>query len=240
MAYRITPTTEYVRFSPAPLSGYSVGPITMACFFKRTAVGVVETLLALGDSGLTTWRGNLYLNASNALRFTRALNLSEANTVLAPSSSVWYIAASTWAGTGTKPRLHIYDGSAWTHADGNNTLTGSGTVAGTDILTASVTYGGTDTFGGDIVCAGIKKTDRTDGQIETLTNTSFDSWRAFGFDWLIGFDTSLQAAGVLQDQASPGTGDETSKVGTSVVADPAGWNWVGSGAAPFVPKIVIT
>ena len=45
----------------------------------------------------------------------------------------------------------------------------------------------------------------------------------FGFDWLIGFESSLEAAGTLQDLATPGTGDETSDVGTSVVSDPAGW-----------------
>jgi hypothetical protein len=81
---------------------------------------------------------------------------------------------------------------------------------------------------GDVVCAGIKKADSTDLQVETLSRTLFSAWKAFGFDWLIGFDTSLQSAGVLQDQASPGTGDEISKTGTSVVSDPPGWLWAAA------------
>ena len=69
--------------------------------------------------------------------------------------------------------------------------------------------------------------------MQALSRTSFAAWLAFGFDWLVGFDTSLQLAGKLQDQAAPGTGDEPAKSGTSVVSDPPGWTWAAPPVADF-------
>ena len=92
---------------------------------------------------------------------------------------------------------------------------------------------------GDVVCTGIKKANSSDAAIETLSRTAWSAWVAFGFDWLIGFDSSLESAGILQDQGAAGTGDETSISGTSAVADPAGWSWSAVAPSTFVPQIVI-
>ena len=60
-----------------------------------------------------------------------------------------------------------------------------------------------------------------------LSPTDFSTWIAFGFDWLVGFE----AAGTIVDRVTPGSGDETSRSGVSLVADPPGWSWTG------VPKV---
>jgi hypothetical protein len=75
---------------------------------------------------------------------------------------------------------------------------------------------------GDMVCAGVKKSDSTDLAVETLSRTSFTAWTGFGFEWLAGF----QAAGSpVVNRSNPGTGDETARTSVSLVSDPPGWVW---------------
>ena len=54
----------------------------------------------------------------------------------------------------------------------------------------------------------------------------FSAWRAFAFDWLVGFEASLTSGGLLQDQSAAGSGDEISHLGApTLVADPPAWSW---------------
>jgi PKD repeat protein len=71
---------------------------------------------------------------------------------------------------------------------------------------------------------GVKKADSVDATVATLNETTFSSWAAFGFDWLIGFENSS----TLVNRTSPGSGDETARAGVSVVSDPPGWVWAAS------------
>lgn len=231
MAYRFTPTSNYVRFAPAPFTGYTFGAVTMACLVKRSSSGgsVFDILVGIIDAALNFWRTELTVIAD---QLNMGANVTSAQpTAAVTGTTAWYTCVCTWSGSGA-PRLHVHNGSSWVHENGANSITATAAVGGTDIFTVSNTFGGTNSLGGDVVCAGIKKASSSDVTVETLTQTAFQSWRNFGFDWLVGFDTSLQAAGLLQDQASPGTGNETSKVGTSVVSDPPGWSWTGGAAAP--------
>jgi hypothetical protein len=242
MAYRFNGSGDYVRFNPAPLSGYTIGAVTIAALFKRSDVTGTDYAIAIIDSGLSGWRAVLAAEPGPKLSTVMNLGGSGATFTGFNDTTKWFLGVMTWGGTnGTKPRMHLHDGTGWTHSDATNNVSNFGTVAGTDHFTVGgPTFGGAQGFPGDIVCAGIKKATSSDATVETLSPTLFSAWRSFGFDWLIGFDSSLEAAGILQDQASPGTGDETAISGTSAVADPAGWAWTGTGAAPFVPQVVIT
>jgi hypothetical protein len=150
------------------------------------------------------------------------------------STSTWYLLVATYAGGGASPRFHVHDGTSWNHAV--TASPGAADIAAIlagDRLRVGISGSGSQPLSGDVVCCGIKKSNSSDATVETLTRTAFSDWQAFGFDWLIGFDSSKEAAGILQDQASPGTGDETAISGTSQVSDPAGWSWAGA-AAPTI------
>jgi hypothetical protein len=233
MAYRFNGTSDKVEFAIAPVAGL-FGNCTFAVFLKRSATSTFQAFIDIATSG-----GSDYFfcqfNNSDALRFFR--NTQTLGPTLS-STSLWYLIVITAQSSGGFARFHVHNGTSWSHSDSAPSLTGSVTVAGTDRLVVGG-LAGSGSFPGDIVCVGIKRTQATDLQVETLSRTAFSAWQAFGFDWLIGFDTSLQTAGVLQHQASPGTGHQAAISGTSVVADPRGWSW-GAAAAPFVPKIIIS
>ena len=214
MAYRFNGSSDYVRFAPTPLNAYVIGPVTMAALFKRSNVSGDDYAIALTDSGVTGWRAVLDPQ-TNVLAMTVNLTSRGAFSTLGDTTK-WFLGAATWGGTGgTTARMHVHDGTSWAHADtALNMASPFGTVAGTDIFTVGgITLGGAQCFAGDIVCAGIKKASSSDLTVETLSPTSFPSWLSFGFDWLIGFDGS----GTRNDLASPGTGGEVSRSGTSLV-----------------------
>jgi uncharacterized membrane protein len=167
----------------------------------------------------------MYVNNSNTLILNQGGNsIGPAIT----SSSIWYLLAVTI--NSNQPRFHVHDGTSWSHTNGSATVTAD-TVAATDQMTfSSGQLAGF--FAGNVVCAAAKKANSTDLQIETLSRTAFQAWRDFAFDWLVGFDSTLEAAGVVQDQASPGTGDETSRTSITTVSDPPGWTWAPVAVTP--------
>jgi hypothetical protein len=239
MAYLFDGVDDRVEFSKGALAGYAVGAITIAMFFKRAATGAFDYGPGAYDSAGTGWRVNLYIGDTDTVgvRVNATSRTALAGSVT--STALWYLAAVTWAGAGTTPRMHLHDGTSWTHANASSTIASNYTLVAGDRLF----FGGASSiaFGGDVVCAGIKKADSNDAAIETLTRTAFQSWRDFAFDWLVGFDSSLEAAGVLQDQSTVGTGDEIAITGTAPASDPPGWAWTGSGGggSTFVPQIAI-
>jgi hypothetical protein len=235
MAYSFNGSSDYVAFDIAPFNGSSFGVGTIACFVKRSS-STFDSLVAITDSSFNELM-MLYTDNSNvAIAYRGSSPVSSGITV--GNTSVWYLIAITFGATGAAtPRFHIHDGSAWTHTTGGAFGGSDLTVSGTNKLVVGRASAGLY-LAGSVVCAGIKKANASDGDVETLSRTSFQAWRDFGFDWLIGFDSSLESAGVLQDQGSPGTGDEAAISGTSQVSDPAGWSWAAP-AATFVPQIVI-
>jgi hypothetical protein len=243
MAYRFDGVDDYVRFDIAPLNGYTIGPVTIAAFFKRRTVGATagrDRIIRITPAAGTPLLSLLEVNDVNGLSLIVGSNQSSALSGVLNSTSVWYLAVATWVGTASSvARLHVHDGSSWTHANSAVTISPGAAISGTGILTVAQLVGDVWSFDGDIVCAGIKKADSTDMQVETLSPTAWSAWTGFGFDWLIGFDSSLESAGVLQDQGTAGTGDETAILGTSAVSDPPGWAWTGGGASTFVPQISI-
>jgi hypothetical protein len=231
LAYRFNGTSDYLQFGIGPFSGYTVGPFTVATLLKRNSAATAQTM-PVWSTNVPGLRLRKFFQATNVLRWGGSGNI---NGPTLTSTSVWYLIVLT-RGSGTvTPRWHIWDGTAWAHSDGSTT-SADVTIASTDLLRFGKLDIGTPTdfLAADVVCTGAKKADSNDATVQTLSPTSFAAWAAFGFDWLIGFDTSLTSAGVLQDQASPGTGDEISRSGTTLVADPPGWTW--GGAAPTTPK----
>jgi len=223
MAYRFTSATgARVKFAISPLQGYTFGAGTFAAFLKRSAtgLGVAQAFIPLTDSS----NGNkvlFYFGNDDTIRVLCSSNVTDGTV---NDTTNWLLLAVSFPASGTA-RFHIHNGTSWAHT--NASSVGSIAVIGaTDKLLVGCKDDLSLGFDGDIVCAGIKKANSTDGQIETLTRTAFQSWRDFGFDWLIGFDSSQESAGILQDQASPGTGDEIAITSTSAVSDPAGWAWV--------------
>ncbi len=234
MAYRFNGSTDKIEFAIAPFSGYTFGADTFAALLKRGATGVSGAIVAFCDSGngarhIFSFSGdNLEQGSGGGADFSSQTP---------NSTSPWYLVAATWAGSGVT-RFHVHDGSSWSHANRGSTsgaIIGR-TVVGTDRIQFANRAG---SLNADVVCAGVKKADSNDAAIETLNPLYFQTWRNFGFDWLIGFDSSLVSGGLLQDQASPGTGDELSRTGTSAVSDPAGWAWTGLPAATFVPQTIV-
>jgi hypothetical protein len=225
VSYRFDGVDDQVSFSAAPLNGYANGAITIACFLKRNVLSTFDDVVGVFDSGGGI-RVAVYVNTSNQMVVYRSVNGTSSASI--SSTSIWYLIAVTF-NSGGGSRYHIHDGTSWTHAGAASHS--SVAIGATDkiIVSSALTA---DFMAADVVCAGIKKSDSSDATIETLSRTDFSAWQAFGFDWLAGFDTSLQAAGVLQDQATPGTGDETAKTGTTVVSDPPGWTWAAAPAAP--------
>jgi hypothetical protein len=236
MAYRFNGSSNYVQFASSPFVG-TVSALTIAAFFKRGStadaykIAFVNSALSQHLVGSSIESNGPYLRSGaggNAANFNQSLS----------STSLWYLLVLTWAGGAAAPRSHLHNGTSWSHINPLSGGAGNTTIGGTDRLYVGGPPAWGVSFNGDMVCAGIKKADSADLQVETLSRTAFSAWTAFGFDWLIGFDTSLQSAGVLQDQATPGTGDQIAISGTSVVSDPPGWSW-GAAAPAFVPQITI-
>jgi uncharacterized membrane protein len=228
VAYRFDGSDDNVEFASAPFTGYLFGAVTMAVFLKRNSISTNDMLLYFSNAGGSD-RTNLRLKSSNVLSLERIGGGPADSTATVTDTTKWYLLVATVAAGTSTPRFHIHDGTSWTHQNGSNTIgdTTAGAMVGTDKLFFSQPYSSI-AAGADLVCAGIKKADSTDGQVETLSRTAFQSWRSFGFDWLIGFDSSLESAGILQDQATPGTGDEVAITGTTAVSDPPGWAWVST------------
>lgn len=240
MAYHFNGSSDYVQFAISPFNGATLGNVTIAVLYKVSGGSPsLATPVGFGTASSTDIIVLLYTGGS-VLRVVRSGAASDGPGTLT-STSIWYLAVvSCPSGSGTPPRFHSHDGTSWTHSNGSGSIGSDATIGATDKLFVGTRGAGGLFFQGDIVCAGIKKANATDLQVETLSRTAFSAWAAFGFDWLIGFDTSLQSAGVLQDQASPGTGDQNAISGTSVVADPPGWSWtVAPPAAPFVPQVIV-
>ena len=88
---------------------------------------------------------------------------------------------------------------------------------------------GSDFFNGDMVSVGNKNAEWNDATIEAnLSPTSWTTWTAAGFSWLVGFQTISTVT-----DATGGGGNETARTAISLVSDPAGWSW---GAVPVMAR----
>lgn len=228
IAYTFDGVDDRVEFALGPFSGgYSAGPITMAVFYKP-ANTFSRPVLAFTTSGNSE---RLQIDSDGAAhpRFMSDSGNNVATAAVAFNTTGWWLIVATWAGSGN-PRWHIHNGTSWNHASFADAATTA--ITSTDKLKVGTRNPLANCFAGDVVCVGIKKADSADATVETLSRTAWSAWTGYGFDWLIGFDSSQEVGGILQDQGSAGTGDETSIVGTSQVSDPAGWSWAGAVAVP--------
>lgn len=227
MAYNFTAAGESeIGFSVAPIDSYLAGPVTLAWYLRRNAISN-QNGLSLANSGKAV-RFGMNLRGTGVIRAQIGGTAIDSPATFS-STSVWYLMVVTWAGGSSDVRFHVHDGTSWSHANGGGSGPGNLTVASTDTMRIQA-------LTADVVCAGLKKTNASDAACETLSRTSFQAWADFAFDWLIGFD----AIGTRNDQASPGTGDETDRFGVSLSSDPAGWSWtLGPPPSTFVPKIIV-
>jgi hypothetical protein len=237
MSYRFNGSSSVMEFSPAPLVGSALGNWTFAMLLKRNSVGGSSPrLLYLMNSGLSSVRIGWEFTSSNLQRLNNEDARTSSGGTAGTSTSLFEIVASTHTAGVTTPRFHQYEGTSWSHAAGDFSMSNLlSPVASSDRLRVGQSLA----LNADVVCAGIKTVNSADLTVETLSLTSWTAWLNFGFDWLIGFDTSLTSGGVLQDQSAAGTGDEVLNTNTSVVADPAGWTWP-SVSPIFVPQVMIT
>lgn len=151
------------------------------------------------------------------------LELPANNGTALTSTAVFYTIVCTWTGTTGDVNFQVFDGSTWASSnDVDPTIDIPAAYAGTDkIIVGEDLPGGSDDLLADIVCMGFKKSFSSQPNARTLSQTSYQSWRDFGFDWLVGFKDS----GPILDDTYNG-GDEVSRTGTpSVQADPGGWDW---------------
>jgi hypothetical protein len=229
VAYRFNGSTDNVRFAIGPFSGVTVSALTFAAFFKRAVAGAAShELITFTNSALSALKIDDMLSGAQPHLFTNGGSNDTSQTTMSLSSTtLWYLLVVTWPGSGAA-RFHLHNGTSWAHTNANSGSAANSALTGTDRIYVGGPPGFGQPFNGDFVCAGIKRADSTDLQVETLSRTAFSAWTGFAFDWLIGFDSSLVTGGLLQDQASPGTGDEVSRSGTTLVADPPGWSWVAS------------
>jgi hypothetical protein len=228
MAYQFDGVDDQVDFDRAPFTGYVAGPITIAALFKRGATGTVQSVAGIVDN-TGSRRAYAGIHSINTPRLFIGAATNSTGTQTLSSTTVWYLYAATWAAAGTTPRFHIHDGTSWVHANGGTSIAANAAaVVATDLI--RIGSAGGSFFNGDIVCAGIKKADSSDATTETLSRTLFQAWKDFGFDWLAGFQTS----GTVLDQGTVGTGDELTRTGTTLVADPVGWTWPTPAIATIV------
>ena len=225
MAYRFNNGTDRMRFAVAPLSGYVVGAITIAQLLKIRAVSgahqdYVGVIPPAGGSRFFTG-----LRFDSKPRFDNRIVNVFAPTLTMADISKWYILALTYPGGDVPGRFHLWNGTSWTHENSGGNLSSfwTSTLDPTDEIRIGQLLDAGYSTDSDVVCVGIDKADHTDAQIETLSPTSYAAWKAFGFDWLVGFE----AAGAITDDGAVGTGDEIGRVGTTLVADPPGFLWPG-------------
>jgi len=239
MAYRFNGTSDFVEFALGPFTSHTFGAFTWAALFKRNGLASVRAIVSFNDSTNATALTYLRFASTDVLQWLDNSAGSSGGGTTMNSTAVWYIAVGTRAAGATTIRVHVWDGSTWNHAAGTGAITD--VVLGTTNRLRVGDRANVSKLTADLVCVGIKKTDSADLTVETLNATAFSSWTGFGFDWLIGFDTSLQTAGALQDQATPGTGDQTAISGTTVVSDPPGWTWAGGGGGGpvYVPRVIV-
>jgi hypothetical protein len=223
MAYRFaSPPDDWVQFAATPLVG-SLDAVTVAAFLLRSSIGSSDTIVSFNSSALAL-RGDLRLASDNKPYWFDGSNFPN-GTQLVNSTSTYYLVAFTKPAGSATPRFHVHNGTSWSHVAGSSVAAAFTIVSG-DKLRVAINDTTSNPLGGDIVCVGVKKADSADLTIENLSRTAFSAWQSFGFDWLIGFDSSFVSGGVLQDQGAAGTGDETVRSGTTLVSDPAGWAWV--------------
>lgn len=226
MAYRLaSASNHYVAFNKTAFASYTAGPITIAALFKLNATGgsgrriVGFNQVSIGPERVGMHKSSNYfgMNYNN----DEVLYLSFTNT------SIWYIAVATFGGGSAISRGHLWNGTSWAHQAQQFGTVVNKTIQAADEL--RVGHGNISMLAQDmdIVCAGIKRADSTDLQVQNLSPTDFQTWRDFGFHWLIGFEASA----ALTDVGLDGTGHETTRSGTSLVADPPGWSWAAAPTA---------
>lgn len=232
MAYRIATNADNVEFDKTPFNGYTLGGFTAAALLKRNTLSTLQRALFVSDLSFPYFALG-FDTSNNGLLSGRAGSTRTVTGGSPNSTTPWYLLCFSGNGAAT-PRCHLHDGTSWTHSNGSTTF-GAVAFGSTHRVWLSPPSGwGGEYLKADVVCMGFKKTDSVDLTVETLTPTSFSSWQAFGFDWLIGFD----AAGTRINQGGGSGGGEIARTGTSLVSDPAGWSWAPA-AAPFTPQITI-
>jgi hypothetical protein len=234
VAYRFS-TNNDVRFSMGTLDTYTMGPVTAALLIKRNAINAWGGLITISDGGGSTVLADLLeFDNTNHLAFwngrssSNDISGSTAGTIT--DTTGWWVVVVTWGGASSAPRYHwkpLGSGS-WTHQSlSDSTGASSLAIATADRIIIGTDPGGSDDFSGDIVWAGIKKSNDADITVEGLDTTSWSTIQAYGFHWLAGFE----ASGTIND-ASGGGGNEVSRGGgITLVSDPSGWSWSG-GSSP--------
>jgi hypothetical protein len=225
VAYRFTgASSSRVQFGIGPFNGYTFGAFTIAAFFKRASTADNPAFVFFSNAaGGSNKLELMALSSGGGLRVGLAPLEYHGYAVFADTAN-WWLLVATCAGAGQPVRFHLHDGTSWMHgAQSNGTSPSFGGVAigATDTLfvSAPLAWGG-EYMNGDMVCAGVKKADSTDLQVEALSRTLFSAWTGFGFDWLAEFSA---AGSPIINRANPGSGDEVARTAVSLVADPPGW-----------------
>lgn len=233
MAYRFNASTDRVEFAAAPLIPYTAGAFT-AAFLIKPATGSIQQYVGVVPPGggfrFTTGKNSGHYPTAELSIFSSAGASGNAMS----DAAKWYIAAVTYDGGNTQPRMHVHDGATWTHVLGGAAFNAAwtGIIQTGDVIRVGQLIAGSYSANADICCAGIDRANHTDAEIETLSRTLYQAWKDFGFDWL----TEFGASGTRTDDGAAGTGDEVSRVGTTLVADPPGWSAAPPDAtAPTTP-----
>lgn len=225
MAYRFTgASSSRVQFAVGPFNGYTFGAFTVAAYVKRASTTDFPSFVFFSNAAGGT--NKFEFNAQGGSTGLKVSLTGEVhNYGISADTTNWWLVAATCAGTGQPVRFHVHNGTSWVHGNqsGGVATLGTAAIGATDLLFVSAPgpWGG-EYMNGDIVCAGVKKSDSTDLTVETLSRTVFSSWSGFGFEWLAGFET---ASSPIVNRTTPGTGDETARTSVSLVADPPGWVW---------------
>lgn len=246
MAYRFDSADDDVRFTPGALTSYTMGPVTMAALINRNETstwhGIVTILDAGGGDGSTpVLIDALEIDDTNHLSFwngrgspASAEIAGAASTSFGTDTTNWFVVAVSWGGASTAPKFHwkqLSSGS-WTHqAISDGTGQDCKPIVSADRIIIGTDPSGGDDFGGDVVWAGIVKSNVADATIENLDTLSFQTVVDFGWDWLVGFE----ASGTQTDRTGGG-GDQASISGTSLVSDPGSWDWTLGGGGAVTPK----
>jgi len=232
MAYRLTGTDPFVRFSIGAFNGYSMESDVMsaAALLKRRSATAWHGIHVVDDGTTSPYTYIDEFNPSDQLVGGPDGVTTSVQTF--NDTTNWMIvgftkAAGTGAGIAWTWRWKIGAGAWSSEADTYSGRTSSAGSGYRHIIGNEPALGDDADF--DIVCAGLIKSQLSQASFESLDMSSFSTWTSVftgAGAWLIGF----QAIGSLSDNTGNGGNELSRSAGITVVSDPPGWSW---GADPL-------
>lgn len=231
MAWRFTGVDPNYRAAMGAWSGYAMHnhPQSWAALVKRRSTGAWHSIHNIDKGNTSNENFTMeFKNTNTLISETTAGNFPE-TTATFTNIVDWGIYGYTWDGTATANkfvfRTRVGSG-AWV-AELKTGATDTPSLGAGYRHLIGIEAGGSDDADYDMCCIGGIKAELTQADFESLDMLSFLTWENIfknANSWLTGF----QDIGTQVDRAGNG-GDELTRNGVTLVADPPGWLWSAPG-----------